>query len=65
MLQASLRTETLEESCGINNSPWSPDEQKLLEQVNNSPWSPDEQKLLEQVNNSQWSPDEQQLLEQA
>ena len=33
--EASQRTETPAEMMGINNAPWSPDEQKLLEQVNN------------------------------
>ena len=31
--EASQRTETAAEMMGINNSPWNPDEQKLLEQV--------------------------------
>ena len=31
--EASLRTETPAEMMGLNNSPWSPEEQKLLEQV--------------------------------
>ena len=31
--EASQRTETSSEMMGINNSPWNPDEQKLLEQV--------------------------------
>lgn len=31
--EASLRTETPAEMMGLNNSPWSPEEQKLLEQA--------------------------------
>merc|ERR1719495_1868114 len=31
--EASQRTETAAEMMGINNSPWNPDEQKLLEQA--------------------------------
>jgi len=31
--EASQRTETVSEMMGVNNSPWNPDEQKLLEQA--------------------------------